>query len=155
MAMTRKKQRGLLIGAGLGALGIAAGLILYALSDTITFFYTPSDIAEKGVSAGTRFRLGGLVEDGSVVRGVGKVVSFKVTDTSQTLPVSYEGILPDLFREGQGVIAEGTLRPDGMFVADTVLAKHDENYMPREVADALKAKGVWKEGQGKPASAAQ
>lgn len=148
MAMTRKQQRGALIGAGLGALGLAAGLVLYALSDTITFFYTPSDVVEKGVQPGTRFRLGGLVEDGSIVRGQGKTVSFKVTDTAGTLPVTYVGILPDLFREGQGVIAEGMLDAGGSFKADTVLAKHDENYMPREVADALKEKGMWKHGDG-------
>ena len=146
MAMTRKQQRGALIGAGLGALGLAAGLVLYALSDTITFFYTPTDVVEKGVQPGTRFRLGGLVEDGSIVRGQGKTVSFKVTDTAGTLPVTYVGILPDLFREGQGVIAEGMLDAGGSFKADTVLAKHDENYMPREVADALKDNGVWKPG---------
>ncbi len=145
MAMTRKQQRGALILAGLGALGLAAGLILYVLSDTITFFYTPSDVVEKGVKPGTRFRLGGLVEDGSIVRGQGKTVSFKVTDTAGTLPVTYVGILPDLFREGQGVIAEGVLDASGNFKADTVLAKHDENYMPREVADALKEKGVWQQ----------
>ncbi|MEM7634700.1 cytochrome c maturation protein CcmE [Anderseniella sp. Alg231-50] len=146
--MTRKQQRGALIGAGLGALGLAAGLVLYALSDTITFFYTPSDVVEKGVQPGTRFRLGGLVEDGSIIRGQGKTVSFKVTDTAGTLPVTYVGILPDLFREGQGVIAEGMLDAGGSFKADTVLAKHDENYMPREVADALKEKGMWKHGDG-------
>jgi len=150
MAMTRKQQRGALIGAGLGALGLAAGLILYALSDTITFFYTPTDVVEKGVQPGTRFRLGGLVADGSIVRGQGKTVSFTVTDTAGTLPVTYVGILPDLFREGQGVIAEGVLDAGGNFKADTVLAKHDENYMPREVADALKEKGVWKQS-GEPA----
>ncbi len=150
MAMTRKQQRGALIGAGLGALGLAAGLILYALSDTITFFYTPTDVVEKGVQPGTRFRLGGLVADGSIVRGQGKTVSFTVTDTAGTMPVTYVGILPDLFREGQGVIAEGVLDAGGSFKADTVLAKHDENYMPREVADALKEKGVWQQSD-KPA----
>ena len=143
MAMTRKKQRATLIGAGLGALGLAAGLILYVLSDTITFFYTPTDVVEKNIQPGTRFRLGGLVADGSIVRGQGKTVSFTVTDTAGTLPVTYVGILPDLFREGQGVIAEGVLQAGGGFKADTVLAKHDENYMPREVADALKERGVW------------
>jgi cytochrome c-type biogenesis protein CcmE len=143
MAMTRKKQRAALIGAGLGALGLAAGLILYVLSDTITFFYTPTDVVEKNIQPGTRFRLGGLVADGSIVRGQGKTVSFTVTDTAGTLPVTYVGILPDLFREGQGVIAEGVLQAGGGFKADTVLAKHDENYMPREVADALKERGVW------------
>jgi cytochrome c-type biogenesis protein CcmE len=124
--------------------------VLYALSDTITFFYTPSDVVAKSVEPGTRMRLGGLVADGSVIRGQGKEVGFTVTDTDQEIVVSYVGILPDLFREGQGVIAEGILQPGGKFKADTVLAKHDENYMPREVADALKAKGVWKDGEGMP-----
>jgi cytochrome c-type biogenesis protein CcmE len=155
MAMTRKQQRGALIGAGLGALALAAGLVLYALSDTITFFYTPADVVEKGVQPGTRFRLGGLVADGSVVRGQGEVVSFRVTDTKDTMPVTYVGILPDLFREGQGVIAEGTLDEGGNFKADTVLAKHDENYMPREIADALKKQGRWKEGEKKPEGTTQ
>jgi len=150
MALSKKKKRGMLIGTGLGILGVAAGLVLYALSDTITFFYTPSDVVEKNVEPGTRMRLGGLVADGSVIRGQGKEVGFTVTDTSKDIKVSYVGILPDLFREGQGVIAEGILEPGGSFRADTVLAKHDENYMPREVADALKAKGVWKDGQPMP-----
>ncbi len=150
MALSKKKKRGALIGAGLGILGVAAGLVLYALSDTITFFYTPSDVVAKSVEPGTRMRLGGLVADGSVIRGQGKEVGFTVTDTDQEIVVSYIGILPDLFREGQGVIAEGVLQPGGKFKADTVLAKHDENYMPREVADALKAKGVWKDGEGMP-----
>jgi cytochrome c-type biogenesis protein CcmE len=150
MALSKKKKRGALIGAGLGILGVAAGLVLYALSDTITFFYTPSDVVAKSVEPGTRMRLGGLVADGSVIRGQGKEVGFTVTDTDQEIVVSYVGILPDLFREGQGVIAEGILQPGGKFKADTVLAKHDENYMPREVADALKAKGVWKDGEGMP-----
>lgn len=152
MTMTRKQKRGALIGAGLGALGLAAGLVLYALSDTITFFYTPTDVVEKSVKPGVRFRLGGLVAEGSVIRGTGETVTFSVTDTQGTLPVTYVGILPDLFREGQGIIAEGMLKPDGNFSADTVLAKHDENYMPKEVADALKAKGVWKEGEGTPST---
>lgn len=150
MALSKKKKRGALIGAGLGILGVAAGLVLYALSDTITFFYTPSDVEAKSVEPGTRMRLGGLVADGSVIRGQGKEVGFTVTDTDKEIVVSYVGILPDLFREGQGVIAEGVLQPGGKFKADTVLAKHDENYMPREVADALKAKGVWKDGEGMP-----
>jgi len=150
MALSRKRKRGALIVGGLGILGVAAGLVLYALSDTITFFYTPSDVVEKNVEPGTRMRLGGLVADGSVIRGQGEEVGFTVTDTDNEIKVSYIGILPDLFREGQGVIAEGVLEPGGNFKADTVLAKHDENYMPREVADALKAKGVWKDGQPVP-----
>ena len=109
------------------------------------FFYTPSEIAAKAIAPGQRFRLGGLVAKGSVKRLAEPTVTFAVTDLERTTPVSYTGQLPDLFREGQGVVAEGTLDAQGRFLADTVLAKHDENYMPKEVADALKAKGVWKE----------
>jgi len=145
--MTRKQQRTTLILAGLAALGLAAGLVLYGLRDSIVFFYTPSEVVEKNIGPGVRFRLGGLVEKGSLVRGQGKDVRFTVTDMGKVLPVSYTGILPDLFREGQGVVAEGKLGAGGVFEADTVLAKHDENYMPKEVADALKAKGVWKDGE--------
>ncbi len=141
--MTRKQKRSTMILAGLGVIGIAVGIVLFALEDTIVFFYTPEEVAEKSIEPGTRFRLGGLVKDGSIVRGQGTTVTFSVTDTVQVLPVSYTGTLPDLFREGQGVVAEGMLDDKGVFVADTVLAKHDENYMPREVADALKEKGVW------------
>jgi len=140
--MTRKQRRGLLIGLGVGVLSIAAILMLFAFQSSIVFFHTPSDVAEHKMSPGTRFRLGGLVKAGSVERGQGTHVAFTVTDTLQSVPVTYEGILPDLFREGQGVVAEGTLAPDGKFVADTVLAKHDETYMPPEVAKALKEKGV-------------
>jgi cytochrome c-type biogenesis protein CcmE len=149
--MTRKQQRVAFIIGGLALLGVATGLVLYALDETMVFFHTPSDVAEKGIAAGTRFRLGGLVETGSVVRGQGTAVQFIVTDTEKNLPVAFTGILPDLFREGQGVVAEGMLNGAGVFEADSVLAKHDENYMPKEVADALKAKGVWHEdGMGKP-----
>jgi cytochrome c-type biogenesis protein CcmE len=145
--MTRKQRRGLLIGILLGAAGLATGLVLYALSDTIVFFYTPSDIATKGVTAGQRLRLGGLVADGSVKKSEGSTVAFAVTDTIKTTNVRYQGILPDLFREGQGVVAEGVLQADGSFIADQVLAKHDENYMPPEVAKALKEKGVWRDSK--------
>ena len=145
--MTRKQKRLSLILGGLAVLGLAAGLVLYALSDTITFFHTPSDLADTHVQVGQRIRLGGMVEKGSVTKGPGTVTSFAVTDTLKTVTVSYDGILPDLFREGQGVVTEGKLQPDGSFVADTVLAKHDENYMPRELAESLKAKGV-KLGKG-------
>ena len=149
--MTRKQQRVAIIAGGLALLGLATGLVLYALDETMVFFHTPSDVAEKAIQAGTRFRLGGLVETGSVVRGQGTSVRFIVTDTEKTLPVAFTGILPDLFREGQGVVAEGRLNGAGIFEADSVLAKHDENYMPKEVADALKAKGVWQEeGAGQP-----
>jgi cytochrome c-type biogenesis protein CcmE len=145
--MTRKQKRLAVIVGGLAILGVAAGLVLYALRDTIVFFYTPSELAEKHVQPGTRLRLGGMVEQGSVSRAGGTTITFVVTDTIKTLNVSYTGQLPDLFREGQGVVAEGALDANGVFVADTVLAKHDENYMPKELADSLKAKGV-KLGKG-------
>ena len=144
---TRKQRRAVLIATGLGVLSLAAILMLFALRDTIVFFHTPSDVVEKGLPAGQRFRLGGLVAEGSVKRGEGAHVEFVVTDTLQKLPVSYQGILPDLFREGQGVVAEGALDGQGRFLADSVLAKHDETYMPPEVAAALKEKGV-KLGEG-------
>ncbi|HEY8248008.1 MAG TPA: cytochrome c maturation protein CcmE [Hyphomicrobium sp.] len=145
--MTRKQRRGVLIGVGMAVLTVAVGLVLFALRDSIVFFHTPSDLAEKPIAAGERFRLGGLVAAGSVRRGQGTKVEFVVTDTLKTVPVAYEGVLPDLFREGQGVVTEGKLTPEGTFVADSVLAKHDENYLPPEVAKALEAKGV-KLGKG-------
>jgi cytochrome c-type biogenesis protein CcmE len=142
--MTRKQKRlGVILG-GLAVLGVAAGLVLYALSDSIVFFYTPSEITEKGIAPGKRIRLGGLVEKGSITKGEGAAVSFRVTDTIKSMPVNYVGQLPDLFREEQGVVTEGVLEPDGGLKADTVLAKHDEKYMPKDVADKLKEKGVWK-----------
>lgn len=144
--MTRKQTRLTIILASLAVLGCAAGLILYAMRDTIVFFYTPSEIAEKGIVPGTRLRLGGLVKDKSLTKN-GSTSIFTVTDMIGSIKVSYTGQLPDLFREGQGVVAEGAVSPDGMFVADTVLAKHDEKYMPKDVADRLKEKGVWKEGE--------
>ena len=147
--MTRKQRRGVLIGVSVSVLTLAVGLVLYALRDAIVFFHTPSDIAEKHIAPGQRFRLGGLVAAGSVKRGEGAKVDFAVTDTLKTVSVSYEGVLPDLFREGQGVVTEGKLNEAGLFVADTVLAKHDETYMPPEVAKALEAKGV-KLGKGAP-----
>ncbi len=142
--MTRKQRRGVLIGTCLVVLAVAVGLVLFAMRDSIVFFYSPSDVAEMTIAPGQRFRLGGLVETGSVVRGEGTTVRFVITDRAKTLAVSYTGVLPDLFREGQGVVAEGTLEPDGIFHADNVLAKHDENYMPPEVAKKLKAQGVWR-----------
>lgn len=145
--MTRKQKRLSIILGGLAVLGLAAGLVLYALSDTITFFHTPSDLTETGVKVGQRIRLGGMVEEGSVTKGPGTKTSFGVTDTIKTITVTYDGILPDLFREGQGVVTEGKLQQDGSFIADTVLAKHDENYMPRDLANSLKEKGV-KLGKG-------
>ena len=140
--MTRKQRRGLLIGGGVTVLAFALVLVLVAMRDTVVFFYTPSDLAEKSVKPGQRIRIGGLVAEDSVVRGEGLVVRFGVTDTVRTVKVSYDGILPDLFREGQGVVAEGKLNSSGSFIADSVLAKHDENYMPPEVASALKEKGI-------------
>jgi cytochrome c-type biogenesis protein CcmE len=141
--MTRKQRRLTLIGIAGVVLAGALGLILFALNDQIVFFQSPTDIVEKGVPPGQRIRLGGLVEDGSVERSGNANVRFKVTDTANTVTVTYKGILPDLFREGQGVVTEGTVGPDGVFVADSVLAKHDENYMPKEVAESLKQQGVW------------
>jgi cytochrome c-type biogenesis protein CcmE len=143
--MTRKQTRTAIILASLAILGLAAGLVLYAIRDTIVFFYTPSEIAEKKVEPGTRIRLGGLVEKGSVSK-TGSSTVFLVTDKVQNMLVTYTGQLPDLFREEQGVVVEGKFDGDGILYADTVLAKHDENYMPKEVADKLKEKGVWKEG---------
>jgi cytochrome c-type biogenesis protein CcmE len=140
--MTRKQRRLTLIGMAVGVLALALGLVLYAMRDAIVFFHAPADIAAKGVQPGTRFRLGGLVKEGSV-RREGQRITFEVMDTETALPVRYEGILPDLFREGQGVVAEGVLESPGLFRADTVLARHDETYMPREVADALKKQGHW------------
>ena len=142
--MTRRQRRAVLIGTSLGVLGVAVGLVLFALRDSIVFFYTPSEVAEKHLETGQRFRLGGLVENGSVKRGEGTTVGFVITDKRSTLPVTFTGVLPDLFREGQGVVAEGMLTSDGAFRADSVLAKHDENYMPPEVAKKLKEQGVWR-----------
>jgi len=146
--MTRKQKRMTTILGGVAVLGLAEGIALYALSDAIVFFYTPSEVAAKEVQPGQRIRLGGLVENGSLVRGTDANISFVVTDMTRTLPVTYRGQLPDLFREGQGVVAEGSLDATGTFQADTVLAKHDETYMPKDVADRLKEQGVWREGQG-------
>jgi cytochrome c-type biogenesis protein CcmE len=147
--MTRKQRRLVLIGTGIGVIAIAAALVLSALKDSIVFFNSPSDIVEKHVAPGTRIRLGGLVKPGSLVRGEALAVRFEVTDGNREIAVAYQGILPDLFREGQGVVAEGALDPAGVFKADSVLAKHDENYMPKEVADELKKQGHWKDDYGK------
>jgi cytochrome c-type biogenesis protein CcmE len=146
--MTRKQRRLTIIGGSLAVLAIAAVLVLNAMRDAIVFFSTPAMVAEKHIQAGKRVRLGGLVQPGSLARGDNLVVTFQVADGSATLPVSYRGILPDLFREGQGVVAEGALDSSGVFKADTVLAKHDENYMPKDVADALKKQGYWKDEYG-------
>ena len=141
----RKRKRLMLIGGALVVLAIAVGLMLMAFSQDIRFFRTPADVTEQEITSGARFRLGGLVEEGSVTRE-GSELHFTVTDTIKTVNVVFEGIAPDLFREGQGVVAEGRFGPDGVFRADNVLAKHDENYVPKDLADSLKKKGVW-EGQ--------
>lgn len=143
-AATRKTRRLYIVLVGMTMLGIAAGLVLFAFQDSLVFFYTPSDIVGKDVKPGQRVRLGGLVAEGSVEKD-GTTVRFVVTDMMAELPVIYVGILPDLFREGQGVVAEGNLLPDGSLEATSVLAKHDENYMPKEVAEKLKESGRWQE----------
>ena len=152
--MTRKQRRLTLIGAGVGVLALAAALVLTALRDSIVFFNSPTEIVEKQITPGTRVRLGGLVKPGSLERGEKLAVRFSVTDGNRDIRVAYQGLLPDLFREGQGVVAEGVIEPGGSFRADTVLAKHDERYMPKEVADALKKTGHWKEGEAAQATGA-
>ena len=152
--MTRKQRRLGLIVACIGVLGIAVGLVLFALRGSIVFFNSPSDLVEKHVAPGTRVRLGGLVVPGSIVKGQNLIVHFKVTDGNKAITVDYQGILPDLFREGQGVVTEGVLDPGGTFRADTVLAKHDERYMPKEVAEALKKEGHWKDDYANKTGAA-
>lgn len=153
--MTRKQRRMTIIGGSLAVLAFAAALVLNALRDSIVFFSTPTMVAEKHVAPGKRFRLGGLVQPGSLQRGDNLAVSFEVADGNAKLPVAYKGILPDLFREGQGVVAEGVLDANGVFKADTVLAKHDETYMPKEVADALKKQGHWKDDYDKASGGAK
>ena len=142
--MTRKQKRLTVVAGGMAFIAVAVLLVLFALSSDITFFRTPSDLVAERPGPSTRIRLGGLVQPGTVVRGKGTEVSFDVTDRKHSVRVVYDGILPDLFRAGQGVVAEGSFSGGGdTFVADTVLAKHDEKYMPREVADALKKSGEW------------
>ncbi|MEZ5890040.1 MAG: cytochrome c maturation protein CcmE [Xanthobacteraceae bacterium] len=141
--MTRKQRRLALIAGSLAVLAAAIGLVLYALNDSIVFFHSPTELTEKHIKPGTRLRIGGLVAPGTVVKGENLAVRFAVTDGNKVVEVNYSGVLPDLFREGQGVIAEGVLERPGLFRADSVLAKHDERYMPREVADALKKQGHW------------
>ena len=153
--MTRKQRRLTIIGGALAVLAVAAALVLNALRDSIVFFSTPSMVAEKHIGPGQRFRLGGMVEQGSLTRGADLAVTFEVTDGGAKLPVAYKGILPDLFREGQGVVAEGAIDQAGVFKADTVLAKHDETYMPKEVADALKKQGHWKDDYDKQGKSAK
>ena len=146
--MTRKHKRLAGIGFIAAVLAIAVGLVLVALRDEIVFFYTPTEIVEENkAKSGQRFRLGGLVKEASVKKD-GTLVSFVITDTNSEITVNYSDILPDLFKEGQGVVAEGVLNASSVFVADSVLAKHDENYMPKEVADSLKKQGYWQKDEG-------
>jgi cytochrome c-type biogenesis protein CcmE len=150
--MSRKRRRLLAVMVGLGLLGAATAMVLAAFNDNLVFFYGPSDLAAKAIPPGRRIRVGGLVEQHSLAREAdSRGVGFRVTDGKTVIAVVYEGVLPDLFREGQGVVAEGRLRADGVFVASSVLAKHDEKYMPPEVADALKKAGRWQEGASPPA----
>lgn len=145
----RKQQRMVLVVVSLLLLGGATALVMAALSDSVAFFATPTDIAEGKVERDKNFRIGGLVVDGSVGRDDEGVVSFALTDQANEVVVQYAGILPDLFREGQGIVAQGRIGDDGTFVASEVLAKHDENYMPAEVAESLKRAGMWNEdGEG-------
>jgi len=149
--LTRKQGRLVMVGGGLSVLGSAAALMLVAITATggLSYFHSPTDVVEKQLAPGKRIRLGGLVKEGSVSRGENLQVRFAVTDGRNTVPVAYQGLLPDLFREGQGVVTEGALDQAGLFKADSVLAKHDENYMPREVAERLKREGHWKDDAGK------
>lgn len=151
--MTRRQRRLTLISSALAVLAVSAGLVLIALQDSIVFFNSPTDLIEKQIKPGQRMRIGGLVKQGSVERSEDLKVRFEVTDGTSSVRVAYQGLLPDLFREGQGVVAEGMLDGAGTFRADTVLAKHDETYMPREVADALKKQGHWKDDYGKKSGA--
>src|SRR3954454_15988810 len=153
--MTHKRRRLLALGIGMFLLAAATALVLAAFNENLVFFYSPSDLAGKAVGPDRRIRIGGLVEPQSMRRQTdGHGVNFRVTDGKTTVAVSYDGVLPDLFREGQGVVAEGKLRPDGVFAATSVLAKHDEKYMPPEVADALKKSGRWQEGAAQGATPA-
>ena len=145
--MTRRQQRLGLLALGMAALAGATALVLTAFNDNLVFFYGPSELKAKSIGVDRRVRVGGLVEAHSLSRAAdGQGISFRITDGSADVSVVYQGPLPDLFREGQGAVAEGKLRPDGVFAASTVLAKHDENYMPREVVDVLKKSGHWREG---------
>jgi cytochrome c-type biogenesis protein CcmE len=152
--MTRKQRRSIFIFTGMGVLGLAAFLVLFSLQDSIVFFYSPSDLETKQIEPGQRVRVGGLVKEGSVVKNGATRVTFDVSDGAKTVTVNYNGLLPDLFREGQGIVAEGRIETPGRLTAASVLAKHDENYMPREVADSLKKQGVWKGEEGATAGGA-
>ena len=142
--MTRKRRRLYFVLAGMSVLGLAAALVLLSFEDSLVFFRSPSDLAESPMPAGRTFRLGGLVAEGSVVKD-GVEIRFAVTDLAETVPVRFRGLVPDLFREGQGVVTEGQLDENGVFIASNVLAKHDESYMPKEVIDALKEQDVYQD----------
>ncbi len=145
--MTRKRRRLIVVLAGLAMLGLATALVLTAFSDNLVFFYSPSDLKTHTIPEGRALKVGGLVEMASVKHEAdGKTVLFRIGDGANAVPVTYTGALPDLFREGQGVVVEGVLDRDGLFHASSVLAKHDERYMPREVVEALKKSGHWQEG---------
>lgn len=145
--MKPKRQRLWFIIFGMGMLGIATTLIMISFRDNLVFFYSPSDLAAKPPSQSQFIRIGGLVEQGSVTHPSENSLSFVVTDGSTSLPVYYEGLPPALFREGQGIVAEGHLETPERFAATRILAKHDENYMPPEVADAIKKQGTWRSGK--------
>jgi len=151
--VTRKGRRLTLIGVALAVVGVAVGLALYAMSDSIALFLTPSEVATKALKPGVRLRLGGLVETGTVARGA-STMTFNVTDGAKSVAVDCVGAcfanVPDLFREGKGVVAEGTLAIDGRLNAEAILAKHDERYMPREVVESLKRQGLWQKAAAKP-----
>ncbi|OUR76867.1 cytochrome c biogenesis protein CcmE [Alphaproteobacteria bacterium 46_93_T64] len=146
--MTRKRRRLYIVVAAMTVLGLAAGLVLMSFEDSLVFFHSPSDLVEKPVPEGRTFRLGGLVEEGSFKKS-GVEITFRVTDLAESVDVQFRGLVPDLFREGQGVVAEGQMNENGIFVASNVLAKHDENYMPPEVAESLKKAGNWKPKEDK------
>jgi cytochrome c-type biogenesis protein CcmE len=149
--MTRKRRRLFVLLLGLAGLGTAAALTLAAFQDHLVFFYSPSDLVAKPVPRERTLRIGGLVETGSVERVAGTTeIRFRVTDMAHAVPVVYAGVLPDLFREGQGVVANGQLGADGVFRASEILARHDETYMPPEVAEALKRSGHWQHGAPAP-----
>ena len=152
--MTRRGRRVAVIATSGTVLAAALGLVLFAMRDSIVYFRAPSEVV-SAPRPGARIRLGGLVETGSLKRGSDQKIEFAVTDGNASVPVRYKGLLPDLFREGQGVVTEGALDATGLFVADTVLARHDETYMPREVVDALKAQGRWQEGAATPRRTSQ
>lgn len=147
--MTRKQKRTTIIIGGVTVLVAATLLALTAMRDSIVYFHSPSDVVAEHPAPGRTIRIGGLVAPGSEVKGEGETISFDVTDQAATIAVRYTGVLPALFREGQGVVAEGAFDDQGIFHAKTILAKHDENYMPKEVADALKESGHWEEYDAK------